>query len=313
MTSGWRPTRTQLKYRLGEYTLFTAAFDGVTCNQHFTELRTDEPPAPPFAVNARDAADVCVIWSQPVSKTLEKLTVADGWIRYVPRQYKRYYVDLQGSFENYLKRFSSKTRSTLVRKVRKFTEASGGAIDMREFRSPEDLDIFFAMAQEVSSKTYQERLLDSGLPKDGDFRSNARQAAARGEVRAYLLFLSGRPVAYIYCPVHAGILLYEYVGFDPDHQSLSPGTVLQYLTLKRLFDEGGYRMFDFTEGEGPHKALFATDSIYCADIYLYRHRVLNAAAVRAHLTVGYLSDGIAEALDWLGLKKAIKRMLRTAA
>lgn len=308
----WRHSELQLKYRLGELTMFSAKFNALTCGKHFSELKIDQADWPAKDIAKRDV-QVCITRSQPVSTPLPKFRLHGGWIRYVPRTYNRYFVDLRGSFNDYLKKFSSKTRSTLARKVRKFADAHGGQVDIREYRTPEEVEIFLSAARTLSSKTYQERLLASGLPEDSAFRTAAIASAAQGRVRAYLLYLSGNAVAFVYCPVEDGVLIYEYVGYDPAVHHLSPGTVLQYLLLKRLFDEGGYRMFDFTEGEGAHKALFATDYVPCADVHFYRLNARNVAAVGFHLALTGASDGLVYLLDRLGLKALIKRALRRVA
>ena len=54
------------------------------------------------------------------------------------------------------------------------------------------------------------------------------------------------------------------------HAALSPGTVLQMEALRMLFGEERFRYFDFTEGDGTHKALFGTDSMACCSFVLLR-------------------------------------------
>src|SRR5687767_13288363 len=77
--------------------------------------------------------------------------------------YPRYYADLSLSPEEYLAQFSSKSRSTLLRKVRKLQAASGGEIDWSTFRSHDDVDAFLREALSLSERTYQHRLFRSGL------------------------------------------------------------------------------------------------------------------------------------------------------
>lgn len=312
MTPDWFPGSVRLTYRLGEITLFNWAPSGYTCARHFTQCPDREPVAP--GGSGEPAGEGPFLFrSHPVAEALPQLSVNGEWIRYVPRQYRRFYVDLQGDFETYLNRFSSKSRSTLLRKVRKLAQMNGGEVDWKEYRSPEALLEFHRLAAELSRRTYQERLLDAGLPGSDAFKQHMLEQASRSLVRAYLLFIDGNPAAYVYCPLESGILFYEYVGFDPQHQNLSPGTVLQYLILKKLFEEGEYRIFDFTEGEGPQKAFFATHNVQCADVYLYRKTAWNLIAVRTHWAVDSLSRRFGDALDRLGLKTWVKRLLRRTA
>jgi CelD/BcsL family acetyltransferase involved in cellulose biosynthesis len=250
--------------------------------------------------------------SFPVEGRMPRLALVDGKIRYVAKQYKRFFVDLSMDAETYLKKFSSKTRATLRRKVRKFGELSGGTIDRREYRSPQELATFHDLARQLSQKTYQERLLDAGLPESEGFKRQMIAAAERGEVRAYLLFCEEKPVAYLYTPVRNGVFDYAYLGYDPELARWSPGTVLQWLVLESLFAEGGHRLFDFSGGQGAHKQLFSTGSQDCADVYFFSRTPRNLVLVPAHGGLDAASDLLAAGLDRLGLKKRIKKFIRSA-
>ena len=210
----------------------------------------------PFERFPRDI-DVAVANSYPVPARLPTVAVLPGSIRYAPSQYPHHYIDLSGTYAEYLDKFSSKSRWTLRKKLGKFAEFSGGATDWRVFRY-EEMDEFHRLASGVSGKTYQSRLLSSGLP---DAEGLARELSRYSDARGYVLLHAGRPVAYLFCPARDGNLLYEHVGYDPEYQRWSPGSVLQALALESLFGEGGFRTFDFTEGDGDHKRFFANRSV----------------------------------------------------
>ena len=90
----------------------------------------------------------------------------------------------------------------------------------------------------MAKKTYQEKLLDAGIPESERFVREMESLAAQDQVRAYILFDRERPVSYLYCPVEDGTLIYAYLGYDPDYMKLSVGTVLQWLAVEQLFGEG---------------------------------------------------------------------------
>jgi CelD/BcsL family acetyltransferase involved in cellulose biosynthesis len=87
--------------------------------------------------------------------------------------------------------------------------------------------------------------------------------------------------------------------------------VLQFHALERLFGEKGLRLFDFLEGEGQHKRLFATRTTRCADLYYFRRTLKNRALVGLHAGLDTLSTRIARILDRYKLKARIKRLLRS--
>lgn len=208
-----------------------------------------------------------------------RIGAGSGMRAFVRHRYARFYADLDQSFDSYLASFSAKSRSGLKRKRRKLEEHSGGALDVRLYRSPAEAEEFFAQARTLSALTYQERLLDAGLPADA--LREMRDLARHDRMRAWLLFVEGRPVSYLYAPARGESLLYAHLGYDPAVADLSPGTVLQLEAMRMLTAEGRFRWFDFTEGEGQHKRQFATGAIPSHDLMLLRPTLANIAAARA--------------------------------
>ena len=187
------------------------------------------------------------------------------------QRYQRYYIEMAGrSYEDYLLQFSSKTRATLRRKSRKLEEYCGGSLDIRAFHGEADVAAFLADAVPLSRKTYQTRLLNVGLPEGDDAVASMKTLARKDELRAYILYAHGQAISYLYLPTTGGVVTYAYLGYDPGHAHLSVGTVLQMHVLERLFGEGRYRYFDFTEGEGAHKEMFGTASIDACSFFLIK-------------------------------------------
>jgi len=143
-------------------------------------------------------------------------------------------------------------------------------------------------------------------------RSPSRPGAA-GAGRGWILFLDGAPIAYLYSPIRDGAVIYEYLGYDPAHRDLSVGTVLQYLVLERLFAEGGFSVFDFTEGGGQHKEMFATGSVEVADLYFFRRNLAAAAIVGGHVAAAEVTRTAIATLDRLQARDRLRRWLRRGA
>ncbi|MBK5921289.1 hypothetical protein CCR80_09635 [Rhodothalassium salexigens] len=233
-----------------------------------------------------------------------------GLVRYELSRYDRQFATLTGTMETYLGRFSPKTRSTLRRKMRKFAKASGGTIDKRAFTKPDQVETFWHQARTISQHTYQERLYDAGLPSDRRFLDEMKSLAAEDRVRAWILFLDSKPISYLYCSATGDKLNYDFLGFLPEYHKLSPGTVLQMLAFEDLFEEQRFRLFDFSEGEGAHKRLFSTDSMACANVLYLRRTMTTSLFLFAHRTVRMLSDRADQVATRLGVKTALKRLVR---
>ena len=304
-------TETQLSFYLGEFRVYSASLR--VALEPFSFSR--EPLGPDFWPEPLRDEKLAGYYfpSVPADEELPLLSIAHGFIRYVPSRFRRHYVDLSGDIDSYVQGFSSKTRSTLRRKVRKFTELNGGELKWREYASADEMEEFYRLARAVSRKTYQERLLSAGLPETDEFIEDMLVMARENRVRGFLLFLHGDPVSYLYLSSEGDRLIYTYLGYDPEHAKISPGTVLQLVALERLFEERSFRYLDFTEGGGEQKRLFGTDWVHCADVYFLLNTLGNRLLVEAHRELTRASAGIVALLDQIGLKQAVKQWIRSHA
>ncbi|WP_404334404.1 GNAT family N-acetyltransferase [Sphingomonas sp. MMS12-HWE2-04] len=261
-----------LKFMIGARTLFAVERRLVRVALSLAEARLAVlPTLPPLPADA----DGYIVTSLP-----EALLPQFGRA-FVRQRYTRYWLDFAGGFDAWFETLSSNARQGLRRKARKLAAQSGGTLDIRRFRTPAELSAFHAIAREVSQRTYQERLLDSGLPEDAGFIETMRALAAAGRVRTWLLYVADAPIAYLYCPAQGDTLIYAHVGHDPAFNDLSPGAVLQLEAVRDLFAEGAFISFDFTEGEGQHKRQFASGGVACADLLLLRPTLANRALLAA--------------------------------
>lgn len=310
----FQPSRpVEFKFQISDLKLFSISLPLQTKVARIgAETPPGELPLPPKELLSEHSQGF-LIRSTPIASKLPVISSAGEYLRYVPLQYHHSYIDLGLSFDTYQAKFSSKTRSTIKRKVRKFEKHCGGQITWRAFSAPDEVRDFFRLAREVSQKTYQERLLDAGIPDSEHFVAEAESLAADDRLRAYVLFDAEKPISYLYCPVNDGVLDYSYLGYDPDYINLSVGTVLQWLALEQLFAESRFRFFDFTEGQSQHKRLFSTHQTLCAHVYFLRRTVRNAALLRCHHFVNCFSVWLGDVLDRAGLKARARRLLRFGA
>lgn len=261
-----------IKFVIGSRKLMTVPRQLVSVSFGLDHLVSGAMPEFPAA---DDNADGYRVLSAPQSAVDDILARHPGHIIGGFQAYQRYYIDMAGDFAGYLARFSSKTRSTFNRKRRKLAELSGGTLDLREYNRPDQIAEFMEHAVPLSRRTYQTRLLDAGIPESAQAVAAMCELAQADSLRAYLLFLDGKAISYLYLPIENGIISYAFLGYDPDYAQLSTGTVLQLEAMERLFAESRYRYFDFTEGQGAHKAMFGTDSVAACSFFLLKPSATN--------------------------------------
>lgn len=302
-------TRVDVKFQVGEWVLWRVRLPLRTHRVSVGDLIAGRPVVGPAGL---DVGRGVYLRSVPVGQLAAIRTACGGAICHERQRYHRRWTPLGGGFDAYLAGLSRKSRSTLNRKVKKWREMAGG-LHVEAYGTPEEMLRFQDLARRISRRTYQEKQLDAGLPDSAAHIDAMCELARCDQVRGYILFLEHAPVSYLYLPAEDGCLLYAYLGYDPDVAQHSPGAVLQMEAFRRLFAEGAFSVFDFTEGDGQHKRVFGTESVDCADVLILprtlRHRTLLAALSGFDAAVARLSALAAR----LGLEARVRRLLRGRA
>ncbi|MFH1681003.1 MAG: GNAT family N-acetyltransferase [Candidatus Eisenbacteria bacterium] len=310
----WGPARGCLAFRIGEWILFRVGTDLLRCRTHFLKIPVLSSPEPPRRLLDERGASGALVPSCPVESPIPRLSRRGGWVRYATWHYDHQLVRIEGSFSEYEAAMSRKTRETLRRKVRRFLEEAGGGESFKMFAGPEEMAVFWEDARKVAGRTYQERLFGEAIPASDSYREELIERARRGRVLGFVLYRRGEPVAYtVGDVVGEGVVLYGYTGYLTELRKLSPGTVLQHLLIRALFDSGRARVYDLCVGEAEHKRLFSNESRLAADVYFFRPSLRNRCLVLGHIAVEGANVFIVKVLDALRIKQVIKRIVRRSA
>lgn len=267
--------------------------------------------APPDVAMPPAGRDGWLLRSLPIARLPSLKAEKDGWLIAVRQNYPRHFIPMErSSFDDWWQGFSSKTRSTLSRKARRLAEHFEGGFVVRSYRTAAEIAEFMAVAGDLSSRTYQARLMQAGLPHGHADIAQAIAAAETDNVRAFLLFAGDRAIAYLYLPIDRDVLVYAHLGYDPDFAELSPGTVLHVEAMRALYGEGRFRAFDFTEGDGAHKAQFGRAAVACADVLVMRPTLRNRTVLAMMQGIDGLASRGKLMLDRLGLRAKAKALIR---
>jgi CelD/BcsL family acetyltransferase involved in cellulose biosynthesis len=305
----WMVRQMSLVFNVGDLHLHTVAFRSWVIEPALQPLA--QAPGAILNEAPRDVRAL-VFLGQPVTEAAapRRLTMQGGCLRYVPFRYRRSYIDLQGTFAQYLQKFSARSRGNRVREVRRFRALGGSTLAWREFRRPEEMATFHRLACEVSRRTYQNLLFDGGMDETGGFRAQLAEAAAADRIRGYILFHGEAPVAFNFCRATGDVLNGELMGFDPAYRKYRPGGVLLYLMLERLFSGDRFRRFDFGQGDGhQYKEYYSTGSYPCVDVYYFRRRLAEFALLGSHAAFSATRTLIGRSLARLGAKERVRRRL----
>lgn len=303
-------SKVPLKFQVSDRTLFSISVSVVMRNgfsfENMSALHDPEPPVD----KPHPGSSGFLIRSLPIELSVTTFKKFGGYLRYIPYKYPRYFAEVDQSFEKFTGKFSGKSRSTIRRKIRKFDDHCGGEMKFRSYRSAHEIGEFQSCARQVSELTYQERLMDAGLPNTADFNREMGERAKKGDVRAYVLFHGDKPVTYLYLEIENKIALYRFLGFDPDYRRWSVGTILHWFALEDLCNDQDVNRLDFTEGAGTQKEFFSSGSAYCADVFFIRKSILMKLLLRSHFHFNRAVECLGDYLEHIGLKTKIKRIMR---
>lgn len=215
------------------------------------------PHLPSVSRSDLDGVEAVCIPGFPASRNFPALQFPPGMIQYVIWSDTRFLIPISETFNAYLLSRSRNTRSKLNQKLRHWRALTGGEAVIQEFRGAIQMGEFYSIASPLSKKTWQGKL-GSGL-EEVDRPEELLRMAAANQARGYILFCRNRPAAFELCYVQGTTMVTSQTGFDPAYAEYSPGTVLFYLLLEKLFAEGEMEFLDLMEGTPfPYKASFVT-------------------------------------------------------
>jgi hypothetical protein len=276
----WEIRREPLQFQFGPFRLGEVSFRALTLLSNPFVL--DPDLAVPLSKALAEGCRGIVVPALPACQHFSTICFDRGAVRYTARYGNRYVVDLQGPFEHYLEKFSKKSRGNLRRAVKKFAERNDGKADIQEYRSPSEIVTFRDLAVGISQASYKSDMR-LGFQGGESFARQLELEAAAGRVRGYVLMSEGQPVAYVFCRIDHDVIVYKHIGYDERFAQSSPGTVLLYLMLQRLFRGGEFRLLDFDGTEYyAYKEFFATRAINCARVFWFPLRPPEIALFGAH-------------------------------
>jgi GNAT acetyltransferase-like protein len=214
------------------------------------------------SVSRRDleGVDAVCIPGYPVARKYPLLQFLPGMIQYMSWSDTRFLISIAGKFDTYLQSRSPNTREQLNRKARRWRALVGGEPTIKEFQGASQMGEFYSIVSPLSRKTWQGRI-GAGL-EEIDRREEILRMAAADQARGYILVCGNRPAAFQLCYVQGTTLVMSQTGYDPHFARFSPGTVLLYFLLAKLFADGEFEYLDLMEGTpSRYKSTFVTHRV----------------------------------------------------
>ena len=157
-------------------------------------------------------------------------------------------VAIEGDWDAYRSAWSRKHRQHMTRGWRRLKLQGKPALRLLTDFAPDEAREAMCRGLEIENLGWKGAAATSVLKTPGmedAFLSQAEWLAANGHLELAFLELDGKPIAFIYGQTAKGVFHSAKIGYDPAYADCSPGQLLRYLLLERLFSEKSKTAFDF--------------------------------------------------------------------
>ena len=218
-------------------------------------------------------------------------------------------IRLNGTFSDYLKRLSAKTKKNRLREIRILREL--GTLRLIRVTEASQLDNFLKASYDISTKTRQFKRFGWGIASRNLVlvKHELSRLAREGSLRSYVLTCNGIPCSYILGQICGARFRPVTAGVCPDWRHYSAGTVLLFLVLEDLFTETPCDYYDLGSF-APHKEYLATDSYLETDVWLFRRLPYSRLVGGAYRVCNLTTRLGGAAMELLGFKDRVVRLMR---
>jgi len=183
-------------------------------------------------------------------------------------------------------------------------------VNIRRFRTTEEVNQFCIDAEKVAAKSYL-RALGVGFTDTESTREHIAIYARRGAFQGYVLYVNEKPCAFWFGNAYRSVFYVGMTAFDPSYAKYEVGTVLLTKMLEDLVENGdGISQFDFGLGDARYKSIFSTNVWQEATIHIFAPSVkgIGVNLIRTPLLAG--RNAVQALLKRLNLENKIKRLWR---
>lgn len=216
---------------------------------------------------------------------------------------------LPDSFEEFLQSLSKNEKSNFRKISKRLGKKYGEALAIRCFSKKADIDIILRDMEEIESKTYH-RGLGVGFVNDLRIRRRYELAAERQWLRAYILYLERKPVAFYSGCCGGNTLFWEYTGFDPSYYYYKPGFYLQMKIIEELCRNKDISVLDFGLGDARHKRIFCKECHLEGPVYIFAPTLRGLTLNAFWSAVAGLDQMAKRMVTGLNLMRPIKKKWR---
>lgn len=206
-----------------------------------------------------------------------------GGVLYLPdRTQKYFYIDMAGSFSEYLEKFGGKTLKKIRYRIRALEKEAEGKIELVKVVDIDQVDCFLSEAASIAANSWQKKLVDVDVGLNAPRKEVLEGFAKEGCLRCYLLKSGERTLAFAICLQVSDVCYFHETAYDPTWSRFSPGQCLLYLIIKDCFENERPSIFHFGTGEADYKAMFSNRAGEESTVLVLKANLRNRLIIRTH-------------------------------
>ncbi|MBN1464113.1 GNAT family N-acetyltransferase [candidate division KSB1 bacterium] len=216
-----------------------------------------------------------VIALKGIPKAAEQFSVLSEWLRtgknqYMLEPYQIPIIKLQGTWDDYLKRFGQKLRHTFNNKRNQAQKLYSVEFTRLKTIAEDELESYMDMIVGIASKSWKsgaDSAISSNAHVEGFYRQIAHEFNRKGELDLALLHFDGKPVAYLFGLTVGNNYYAIDTAYLEEFGKNSPGNLVNLMLIRDLFDE--HRELYVNDGYDPYKNRFIADSQDASLIFIF--------------------------------------------
>lgn len=232
---------------------------------------------------------------------------------YVPTTQSHFEAVLPFSVDEFYMGLSKSVRGNVREKQRKLIKHFR-EVEIRCCRSVTELDGFIQDVEQVAAQSYQ-RGLGVGFMDNSATRKLLRLHAERGQLRGYMLYIEGKPSAFMIGDVNEGTFGSNYTGYDEELSKYSPGMYLMVKVIESLCEhkEEGVVAVNFGPGYAWYKEALCNREWKERAVYIFAPTVKAITLNMFRLVIGAIDLTVKRVLQRTMLFQRVKRAWRNRA
>ena len=177
-------------------------------------------------------------------------------------------LSLPDSFNEFYKRQSKNSRHNIRNIANRMKKTYGENFSIRCFKEKGEIDQAMRDIETIAAKTYQ-RGLGVGFFNTSETRRKWMLAAEHQWYRIFVLYLDGKPCAFLTGYPYNRIFFADTTAYDPDYQYYHPGMFLLMRIIEEFCNEQNIEAIDFGFGDADYKRQYSNQNWQESCVYIF--------------------------------------------